>query len=51
MYLEGILMYIKIEEGILMVNRCILKDTNVFECLFNAFGCVYSIFHCTCRVF
>jgi hypothetical protein len=31
MYLEGILMYIKIQECILMVGRYILKDTNVFD--------------------
>jgi hypothetical protein len=42
MYLKGVLIYIKIEEHILMVDRCILKDTKIFECLFNAFGCIYS---------
>jgi hypothetical protein len=62
MYLEGILMYIKIYV-FLMVNRCILKDTKVFECFsmhlgvfttyfiilvvyFNLIRCIYSIFQC-----
>jgi hypothetical protein len=29
----------------LMINRCILKDTKVFESFFNAFGCIYSVLH------
>jgi hypothetical protein len=35
--------YIKI---FLMVDRCILKDTKVFESFFNAFGCIYSALYC-----
>jgi hypothetical protein len=51
MYLEGSLMYIKILECILMVDRGILKDTKVFECFFNAFGCIYYVFHYICSTF
>jgi hypothetical protein len=32
MYLEGILMYVKYKNVFLVVDRCILKDTKVFEC-------------------
>jgi hypothetical protein len=32
MYLEGILMYVKYKNIFLVANRCILKDTKVFEC-------------------
>jgi hypothetical protein len=28
-----------------MVDRCILKDTKVFESFSNAFGCIYSVLH------
>jgi hypothetical protein len=35
MYLEGILMYVKILECIWMVDSRILKDTKVLECFFN----------------
>jgi hypothetical protein len=34
-----------------MVDRYILKDTKVFECIFNAFGCISNVFHCIGRVF
>jgi hypothetical protein len=34
-----------------MVGRCILKDTNVFECFFNPFECIYSVFYCIGSVF
>jgi hypothetical protein len=34
-----------------MVDTCILKDTKVFECIFNAFGCIYSVLHCIGSVF
>jgi hypothetical protein len=34
-----------------MVDRCILKDTKVFECIFNAFGCIYNILHCIGSIF
>jgi hypothetical protein len=49
MYLEGISMYIIIHEYILvvyiyMLDRCILKDTNVFKC-------IYCVFHCICGIF
>jgi hypothetical protein len=45
MYLEGIHMYIKHNNVFLMINRCILKDTKVFESFFNAFGCIYNGLH------
>jgi hypothetical protein len=45
MYLEGILINVKILECILMVDKCILKDTKIFECFFNAFGCICSVLH------
>jgi hypothetical protein len=32
MYLEGILMYVKYKNIFLVENRCILKNTKVFEC-------------------
>jgi hypothetical protein len=32
MYLEGILMYVKYKNVFLVVDRCILRDTKVFEC-------------------
>jgi hypothetical protein len=32
MYLEGILMYVKYKNVFLVVDRCILKGTKVFEC-------------------
>jgi hypothetical protein len=51
MYLEGILMYVKILECILLVDRCVLKNTKVFECFSNAFGCVYYALHCICSIF
>jgi hypothetical protein len=34
-----------------MVDRCILKDTKVFECIFNAFGYIYSVLHYIGSVF
>jgi hypothetical protein len=62
MYLEAILMYIKYKNVFLVVDRCILKDTKVFECFsmylhvfimyfvlvvyFNVIQCIYSIFQC-----
>jgi hypothetical protein len=48
MYLEGILMYIKIWECILMVNKCVLKTPmylNVYLKAFNVF-LVYLIIFC-----
>jgi hypothetical protein len=50
MYLEGILMYIKTWECLLMVDSCISKDTNVFECLYDALECIFSILHCICSI-
>ena len=32
MYLGSILMYVKYKNIFLVVDRCILKDTKVFEC-------------------
>jgi hypothetical protein len=29
----------------LMVDRCICKDTKVFESFLNAFRCIYSVLH------
>jgi hypothetical protein len=56
--LEGIVMYLKVyicilkhKNVFLMVNRCILKDTKVFEFFFNAFGCIYSVLHCIGSIF
>jgi hypothetical protein len=34
-----------------MVDRCILKDTKVFESFFNAFGCINSVLHCIGNIF
>jgi hypothetical protein len=45
MYLEGTRMYIKHNIVFLMINKCILKDTKVFEYFFNAFGYIYSELH------
>jgi hypothetical protein len=34
-----------------MVDRCMLKNTKVFESFFKAFGCIYSVLHCFGSVF
>jgi hypothetical protein len=51
MYLEDNLMYAKLLEYTLMVDRHILKNTKVYECSFNAFGCIYYILHYNCSIF
>jgi hypothetical protein len=37
LYLERILIYIKILNNILIANRCNFKCINVFECIHNIF--------------
>jgi hypothetical protein len=34
-----------------MVDKCILKDTKVFECFFNALGCFCNVLHYICSIF
>jgi hypothetical protein len=46
--------YVRIQKHknvFLMIDRCILEDTKVFESFFNAFGCIYSILHCIGSIF
>jgi hypothetical protein len=33
------------QDSLFLLNRCILKDTKVFESFFNAFGCIYNVLH------
>ena len=34
-----------------MVDRCIIKDTNVFECFFNVLECIHAVFSMCRNVF
>jgi hypothetical protein len=38
-------------DGILMVNKCISKNTNIFECFVNVFECFFSVFECIFNAF
>jgi hypothetical protein len=61
MYLEGILKYIKYKNIFLIINRCILKNTKVFECFSMLLGVFiiyfivlvvyFNVFQCIYSIF